>query len=90
MGYAQYLPNEGSLETEQELLDKITCALGGRCTEEIFNGKITTGAHDDLRKVYDIANAMVIKLGMSEKIGYIGYNDQDYVKKYSDETAKVY
>jgi len=48
LGFAQYLPNESSLETKEELLDRICCILGGRCAEELFNGKVTTGAYDDL------------------------------------------
>lgn len=47
LGFAQYLPNEGSLETKEELLDRICAILGGRCAEEEFFGKITTGAYDD-------------------------------------------
>jgi len=88
LGFAQYLPNESSLETKEELLDRICCILGGRCAEEFFNGKVTTGAYDDLRKAYDIARNMVTKFGMSEKIGYLGFSDEEYVKKYSDETTK--
>jgi len=70
-------------------MDRITCVLGGRCSEELFNGKVTTGAYDDLQKAYDIAHAIVTKFGMSEKIGFIGFNNDDYVKKYSNLTAKV-
>lgn len=44
LGYAQYLPNESSLETKEELEDRICSILGGRCSEELFIGKITTGA----------------------------------------------
>jgi len=88
LGYAQYLPNESSLETKEELLDRITCILGGRCSEELFNNKVTTGAYDDLQKAYEVAYNMVTKFGMSEKIGFLGFNDEDYVKKYSNTTAK--
>ena len=89
LGYAQYLPNESSLETKNELMDRISCVLGGRCSEEFFNGKITTGAYDDLKKGYDIAHAMITKFGMSEKIGFIGYSEDQYFRKHSDQTAKV-
>jgi AFG3 family protein len=88
LGYAQYLPNESSLETKEELLDRISCILGGRCAEEAFFGRITTGAYDDLKKAYDIANAMITKFGMSETIGFIGYPDDEYFRKHSDETAR--
>ena len=44
LGYAQYLPNESSLDSNTELIDRICYILGGRVSEEIFFGKITTGA----------------------------------------------
>jgi len=88
LGFAQYLPNEGSLETKEELLDRICSVLGGRCAEELFFGKVTTGAYDDLRKAYDIAFAMITKFGMSEIIGFIGFSEDEYVKKHSDLTSK--
>ena len=70
-------------------MDRIACVLGGRCSEELFNGKVTTGAYDDLRKAYDIAHAMITKFGMSEKIGFLGFADEEYYRKHSDRTAKV-
>ena len=51
LGFAQYLPEELSLYTKEQLLDMITMALGGRVAEEIFFKRITTGASDDLKKV---------------------------------------
>ena len=89
LGFAQYLPNETSLETKEELMDRICCILGGRCSEELFRSKITTGASDDLRKAYDLAEAIVVKLGMSEKIGNRGFPQREYGKSYSDLTGKV-
>lgn len=89
LGFAQYLPNEQSLETYQELEDKIVSVLGGRCSELVFFGKITTGAYDDLQKAYKIAHSMVTKLGMSEKIGYLSLEENDFgVKTYSDLTNR--
>ena len=44
LGYAQYLPNESTLETKEEIMDRICCILGGRCSEKYFFTKITTGA----------------------------------------------
>jgi len=89
LGFAQYLPNESTLESKEELLDRICSVLGGRCAEEFFNGRITTGATDDLRKAYEIAYAMITKFGMSERIGFIGFSDEEYVKKHSDQTSKI-
>ena len=40
LGYAQYLPNESSLENKEDLMDRLCCLLGGRCAEEVFFGKV--------------------------------------------------
>lgn len=85
LGFAQYLPNEIPLETQQEMEDKITAVLAGRIAEEEFFRVVTTGAHDDLQKAYRIANAIVTKLGMSQRIGQVAYSENDYgVKNYSE------
>ncbi|CAD8120326.1 unnamed protein product [Paramecium sonneborni] len=88
LGYAQYLPNESSLFTKQELLDKICCILGGRCSEKHFFQRVTTGAYDDLQKVKNLAYNIVTKYGMSDKIGNQGFRDEN-VNSFSDETSKV-
>ncbi|CAD8111866.1 unnamed protein product [Paramecium primaurelia] len=88
LGYAQYLPNESNLESKEELLDRICCILGGRIAEEIFFGQITTGAYDDLKKAYEITHNIVTKFGMSESIGYIGFQEGEFLKSYSDNTNK--
>lgn len=59
MGYAQYLPKEQYLYTKEQLLDRMCMTLGGRVSEEIFFGRITTGAQDDLKKVTQSAYAQV-------------------------------
>lgn len=51
LGYAQYLPREQYLYTKEQLFDRMCMTLGGRVSEEIFFGRITTGAQDDLQKV---------------------------------------
>ncbi|KAL4454331.1 hypothetical protein ABPG74_012288 [Tetrahymena malaccensis] len=89
LGYAQYLPNESSLQTKEELLDRLCCILGGRVAEEIFFNKITTGAYDDLEKIYKMAHAIITKYGMSERIGYVGLKEGDYLKSYSDKTNRI-
>jgi cell division protease FtsH len=67
--------------------------LGGRASEEIFFGKISTGAQNDLQQITRIAHAMVTVYGMSEKVGNISYYDpqadQTFTKPYSEETAKI-
>lgn len=51
LGFAQYLPEEISLYTREQLIDMICVALGGRIAEDMFFKKITTGASDDIKKV---------------------------------------
>ena len=52
LGYAQYLPREQYLYTKEQLFDRMCMTLGGRVSEEIFFKRITTGAQDDLQKVF--------------------------------------
>lgn len=73
------------MQTEQELRDSIVTALGGRCAEQHFFGRITTGAEDDLRKAYSLSHQMITKLGMNRNIGYVNYEENQYGhKQYSD------
>ncbi|KAK6029414.1 ATP-dependent metallopeptidase HflB, partial [Ostertagia ostertagi] len=59
LGYAQYLPKEQYLYSKEQLLDRMCMTMGGRVSEEIFFGRITTGAQDDLQKVTQMAYAQV-------------------------------
>jgi AFG3 family protein len=87
LGFAQYLPDELTLYTTEQLQDMITVALGGRVAEELFFGKITTGASDDLKKCTQIATAMITQYGMSPLLGTINYDTESgYQKGYSDKT----
>ena len=85
LGFAQYFVNETKLNTKSQLIDRICFILGGRCAEELFFGKVTNGAADDLKKAYELAHNIVVKLGMNEEIGYIGYKDTEYLRPYSEE-----
>jgi cell division protease FtsH len=93
LGYAQYTPKEQYLYNTDQLNDQISMTLGGRASEEIFFGKISTGAQNDLQQITRIAYAMVTVYGMNDKIGNISYYDpnadQTFTKPYSDETAKL-
>lgn len=51
LGFAQYLPDEINLYSREQLIDMICVSLGGRISEEINFGKITTGASDDIKKI---------------------------------------
>ncbi|MGA2400449.1 MAG: ATP-dependent zinc metalloprotease FtsH, partial [Syntrophobacteraceae bacterium] len=74
LGYTQQLPTEDRyLMTRDELLARLKVLLGGRVSEEIIFGDISTGAQNDLQRATDIARRMVMEYGMSEKLGPITY-----------------
>jgi cell division protease FtsH len=70
LGYTISLPTEDKfLTTRAELTDTMAMTLGGRAAEEIIFGEITTGASNDLEKVTETAKQMVMRFGMSERLG---------------------
>ena len=97
-GYTMMLPKEEKIgiATQKELEAAITGLLGGRASEEIFLGEITTGASDDFKKATNIARSMVTEYGMSE-LGPMQYEQKsegvflgrDYgkSKNFSDQVA---
>jgi AFG3 family protein len=93
LGYAQYTPKEQYLYNTDQLNDQICMTLGGRAAEEIFFGKISTGASNDLQQISKIAYSMVTVYGMNEKLGNISYYDPAqenmFTKPYSEETGKM-
>lgn len=94
LGAAWYLPEERQITTKEQLLDEMCATLGGRAAEELFLGRISTGASNDLERVTKQAYAMVVYFGMSERLPNLNYYDssgQDwgFNKPYSDDTAKV-
>ncbi|KAF1966832.1 ATP-dependent metallopeptidase Hfl [Bimuria novae-zelandiae CBS 107.79] len=92
LGYAQYLPaGDTYLMNVNQLMDRMAMTLGGRVSEELHFETVTSGASDDFRKVTQMATMMVTKWGMTKKIGYIYYEDdqQNQIQKpFSEETAK--
>jgi cell division protease FtsH len=95
LGAAWYLPEERQITTREQLLDEIAYALGGRASEQIVFGKISTGALSDLEKITKQAYAMVSYFGMSDKVGNIsfydssGQSDFGFTKPYSEKTAEL-
>ena len=94
LGAAWYLPEERQITPTQAILDEMCSTLGGRAAEELFMGRISTGAANDLERVTKQAYAMVVYYGMSDKLPNLCYYDstgQDYgfSKPYSDERAKL-
>ena len=99
LGYTISLPSEDRfLTTRAELLDPMAMTLGGRAAEEIVFNEVTTGASNDLEKVTATAKQMVMRFGMSEKLGprVFGHDhDQPFLGRefsaepdYSDEIAR--
>ena len=100
LGYTFNPPKQDRyITTKGQMVAKLVVALGGRAAEEIWFKEISTGAHNDLSVVSDIARDMVTQFGMSGKLGHLTYgkrHEQIFLgrdiheeKNYSDETAMV-
>jgi cell division protease FtsH len=93
LGYAQYTPKEQYLYNTDQLIDQMCMTLGGRASENIFFGKISTGAQNDLQQITRMAYSMVTIYGMNSKIGNVSFYDPQqetvFTKPYSEETSKL-
>ncbi|CAJ1958678.1 unnamed protein product [Cylindrotheca closterium] len=92
LGFAQYLPKETFLRTQDQIMDTVCMALAGRAAEEVFFGNVTTGASDDLRRVTQIVYSTIHTYGMNSKVGQLAYPQDDNSmgdKPYSDATAEA-
>ncbi|KAK6200452.1 AAA+-type ATPase [Scheffersomyces amazonensis] len=94
LGYAQYLPKDQYLISQEQFSHRMIMALGGRVSEELHFDTITSGASDDLKKVTQMAQQMILKLGMSDKLGQICYDTEDNSgfkvhNMYSEDTARL-
>jgi len=77
-GYTLALPEEERrLESKARLVDNLAFALGGRASEEIVFGDVTTGASNDLERVTEVTRAMVTRFGMSEKLGPMVFGQKE-------------
>lgn len=91
LGAAWYLPEERQITTKEQMLDEMCAILGGRAAEDVFLGKISSGAMNDLERVTKQAYAMVAYLGMSDQIPnicYYGNEEYSFNKPYSEKTAE--
>lgn len=99
-GYTMPLPdNDEMFNTKGQMLQDITTLLGGRVAEEIIFGDITTGASNDIKRATATAKSMVMKYGMSDRLGLISYGDDDdevfigrdlaHTRSYSEDVAKA-
>ncbi|ADV46934.1 ATP-dependent zinc metalloprotease FtsH [Nitratifractor salsuginis] len=100
LGYTLHLPDEENrfLKQKHELLAEIDVLLGGRASEEIFIGDISTGAGNDLQRATDIIKDMITKYGMSDVAGLMVLeknaggaflNGGQVIKDYSEKTAEA-
>ena len=100
-GYTMPLPeNDNVFMTKKHMLQDIMVSFGGRIAEELIFGDITTGASADIKQATQTAQAMVVKYGMSEKVGLINYEvnseeevflgrDLGHARNYSEKVAAL-
>ncbi|KAA8495885.1 ATP-dependent zinc metalloprotease FTSH 3, mitochondrial [Porphyridium purpureum] len=93
LGFAQYLPEDRFLQSQDQLNDFMVMALGGRVAEQLIFGSITTGAQDDLSRITKAAYGAVSQYGMSEKLGQVYFppdgGSEQFFKPFSEETAEM-
>jgi AFG3 family protein len=96
LGFAQYLPKEVFLRNKNQIMDVVCMTLAGRAAEQVFFGRITTGASDDLRRVTQIVYSTIKDFGMNEKVGQLSYQAEDNQnafggneRHYSDSVAEA-
>ncbi len=92
LGAAWYMPEERQITTKAQLMHEMASLLGGRVSEQLTFGEVSTGALNDLERVTRMAYSIVAYYGMGEKIKNMSYYNstgQDtFTKPYSEETAK--
>ncbi len=94
LGAAWYLPEERQITTREQMMDELAATLGGRVSEQLTFGHLSTGALNDLERVTKQAYAMVAYYGMSETIGTLSYydstgqSDMSLTKPYSELTSQ--
>ena len=92
LGAAWYLPEERQITTREQMLDEMCATVGGRAAEDLFIGRISTGAMNDLERVTKQAYGMVAYLGMSERLPNLCYYTNDeysFQRPYSEKTAEL-
>jgi len=93
LGFAQYLPKEVFLRTQDQIMDIVCMALAGRAAEEVFFGSVTTGASNDLQKVTELVYSTIQLYGMNDRLGQLAFprdpNAMFEEKPYSSKTAQA-
>ena len=99
-GYTMPLQEKDEMfNTKNKMLHNIEVSFGGRIAEELIFGDVTTGASQDIKQATNLARAMVMQYGMSEKVGMICYGGDDdevfigrdlaHTRSYGEETASL-
>ncbi len=95
LGAAWYVPEERQITTKSQLIDQLISLLGGRASEEIVFGEVSTGALNDLERATKMATSMIVYYGLDEQVGNISYYDSSpdreysFGKPYSEKTAEL-
>jgi len=93
LGFAQYLPKEVMLRTQEQIMDIVCMALAGRAAEDIMFGRVTTGASDDLKRVTEMVYSTIRLYGMNERLGQLSFPKDPNAfydeRPYSEKTAKA-
>lgn len=91
LGAAWYLPEERQITTKEQMHDEMCAILGGRAAEELFTGRISTGAINDLERVTKQAYGMIAYAGMGENLPNLCYynSQEQFQKPYSERTAEL-
>lgn len=92
LGAAWYLPEERQITTKEQMLDEMCATLGGRAAEDLFIGRVSSGAANDLERVTKQAYGMIAYLGMSDKLPNLCYYNNDeysFQRPYSEKTAEL-
>ncbi len=94
LGAAWYLPEERQITTREHMMEEMASLMGGRVSEQLTFGEISTGALNDLERVTKMAYSMVAYYGMSSEVGDLSYydstggGDMSFTKPYSDSMAQ--
>lgn len=94
LGAAWYLPDERQITTKEQMIHEMASLLGGRASEQLTFGQVSSGALNDLERATKQAYAMVAYYGMSDAVGNVSYFDSSgqsemsFNKPYSEQTAQ--
>jgi len=93
LGFAQYLPSDQKLYSQQELFERMCMALGGRAAESLIFNHVSSGAQDDLKRVTQMAYSQIRSYGMNARIGHLSFPDDSEsntgTKPFSQKLAGV-